>query len=101
MMVLMSQVHEALATAFRLHQAGRLAEACEIYREILAAEPNHAGAWHCLGVLQRDLGHHELAIDYISRSLVLNAANPEAYNNLGFAFDAIDDEANAVKSYRK
>ena len=40
----MSTIPEALALAAQHHQAGRLQEAEEIYRQILWSEPDHPAA---------------------------------------------------------
>ena len=45
-----------LDTAIKLHQHGWVEEAEQAYREILAAEPNHAGAMHLLGVIRQQQG---------------------------------------------
>jgi thioredoxin-like negative regulator of GroEL len=58
---------EALATALRHHQAGRLQEAEPIYQQILRAEPNHVDALHLLGVLAQQRGDNERAIECIAR----------------------------------
>ena len=63
----MATISQALAIAMEQHQAGRLAAAEEIYRRILAAEPNHAHALHLLGVTAHQRGEHETAIDYITK----------------------------------
>src|SRR5947207_2399070 len=47
----MSTISDALTTAVRHHQAGRLREAETIYRQILAADPDHYHAWHLLGAI--------------------------------------------------
>ena len=47
----MATISEALAIALQHHQAGQLPQAEQIYRQILEVEPNHADAWHLLGVL--------------------------------------------------
>ena len=41
------------------HQAGRLELAEEIYRRILAVEPNHPDALHLLGVVAHQAGKHD------------------------------------------
>ena len=47
----MTPIFEALTIAIRHHQAGRLQAAAQIYRQILAVEPNHPEACHLLGVV--------------------------------------------------
>jgi protein O-GlcNAc transferase len=55
----MATVLEALAIAIQHYQAGRLQEAEQIYRQILAVEPNHADVWHLLGVIAHQMGRHD------------------------------------------
>ena len=48
------------------HQAGRLQAAEQIYRQILAVEPNHADAIHLLGVIAHQVRQdHAIAVEYI------------------------------------
>jgi len=54
------------------HQAGRLAEAEAIYRQILAQVPGHADALHLLGVLAGQTGRLDVAFDLISRAIAVN-----------------------------
>ena len=42
-------IPQAFDLALQRHRAGRLAEAEALYRQILAAQPKHAEAWHHLG----------------------------------------------------
>jgi predicted O-linked N-acetylglucosamine transferase (SPINDLY family) len=51
----------AVAEAVTHHQAGRLPEAAALYREALAADPEHPDALHLLGVLACDCGDLEAA----------------------------------------
>ncbi len=44
-------LHHQLESAQSHHQAGRLAEAEKIYRQILAQQPDNPWALHLLGVL--------------------------------------------------
>ena len=60
---------ETLAIALQHHQAGRLQAAEQIYRRILAVEPNQADAWHLLGIIAYQVGKHELAVEYIGRAI--------------------------------
>ena len=72
----MPTIPEALAIAVQHHQAGRLQAAEQIYRQILAVEPDHADALHLLGVIASQSGRHEDAVQYIGRAIRLqgNAA---------------------------
>jgi len=69
----MPTVSEALAIAVQHHQAGDLQAAEQIYRQILADNPNHADALHLLGVIAYQMGQNEVAIDRIRRAIELNA----------------------------
>ena len=47
----MATISDAWAAALAHHEAGEFAEAEQICRQIIAAEPNFAGAWHLLALL--------------------------------------------------
>ena len=72
----MATIPEALTTAIRHHQAGRLQAAEQIYRQILAVEPGHAEALHLLGVINAQAGNHQLAVEYMRRALARNPTGP-------------------------
>jgi predicted O-linked N-acetylglucosamine transferase (SPINDLY family) len=91
---------EALATALRLHQAGRLGEAEPIYQQILRADPNHVDALNLLGVLAQQRGNHERAIESIARAIRLDGSQPSFHNNLGNALRSQGRLAEAIASYQ-
>ena len=72
----MATISEALAIAIQHHQAGRLQAAEQIYRQILAVEPNQADALHLLGVIAHQVGKHEVAVEYIRRAIGLKGMRP-------------------------
>ena len=76
-------VPESLQIAIEHHNAGNLAEAERIYREILALDPGHADALHLLGVIAFHAGRPEAARDLIQRAIALNPSAPEYHSNLG------------------
>lgn len=86
---------QSIDVAIAHHHAARLAEAEAIYRQILAAEPNHLDALHLLGVVAIQRGRAQEAIDLISQSLAGRPENHNALNHLGEAYRAMDrlDEA--------
>jgi Flp pilus assembly protein TadD len=93
-------VDEAMNLAVAHHQAGRLAEAEPLYRQVLAAVPDHPGALHLLGVIAHQVGRSDAAIDLIGRSIQL-APCAAAYSNLGEALRRSNRLEEAVAAYRE
>ena len=79
----MDTVSEIFAAAFQHHQAGRIQLADATCRQVVALEPQHPAAWHLLGLISRDTGNHDFAIECLQRALQLDPDNPAAHNNLG------------------
>ncbi len=74
-----------LTTALDLHRAGKLAEAADAYRALLARDPNLLGAVHGLGLVAVDLGQAAQGIPLLARC-VATAPNDPAYRcSLGLA----------------
>ena len=78
-------VQAIFAEAFRLHQAGRLAEAEQLYRQALARDPRHADSLHLLGVLAYQAGRHADAVALIGQAIRLKDNVAFYHNNLGLA----------------
>jgi protein O-GlcNAc transferase len=97
----MATTAEALAVALEHHQAGRLSDAEAIYRQIVEAEPNHADAWHLLGVIAHQAGQFETAIEYIGRAIALNGNDGAFPSNLGEVYRARRMFSEAIASYRR
>ena len=91
---------ELFDAAMRQHQAGRMAEAEALYRQVLAAEPGHPDALHGVGILAYQNGRLEEAADLIGRAVAALDA-PEFLTNLGAVLHELGrfDEAAAV--YRR
>ena len=97
----MATIPEALAIAVQHHQAGRLQAAEQIYRQILAIEPNQPDALHLLGVIAHQLGKHEVAVEYIGRAIRLQGNAAFYHNNLGEAYRALRRMSEATACYRR
>jgi Flp pilus assembly protein TadD len=82
-------------------QAGRLAEAEEIYRQLLETHPEHHEALFKMGVLQAHQGHVHDAIDYFRKVLTLTPDMVEAQNNLGNVYFQKKDYAQALVCYEQ
>ena len=78
-----------------LYAADKFVEAEAIYRQAGAAVPNHFGSYLNVGnvlMAQNRIGE---AIEFYQKSLQLKPRDPDIIHNLGVAFDALDDSANA------
>ena len=92
---------EILTEAIRLHQAGSLGEAERLYRQILAAEPNHADCLHLLGVIALQSGRLDLAVDRFGQALAVRPDDPEVCSNLGNALRSQGRLDEAVAALRR
>jgi predicted O-linked N-acetylglucosamine transferase (SPINDLY family) len=97
----MATISEALAIATRHYQAGRLRAAEQIYRQILAVEPNHADAIDLLGVIASQMGEHGIAVEYIERAIGLKGDVAAFHSHLGTAYLALRRIPEAVDCYRR
>lgn len=91
---------DVVALAIRHHQAGELALAEPIYRQLLAREPGSADAWHLLGVLTHQRGEHLQGLEYIGHAIRLNPKAGVYYNNLGVVQQALCDLEAAAKAFQ-
>jgi protein O-GlcNAc transferase len=91
---------QVLAQALAHHQAGRLAEAERLYRQVCAADPDHFAALHRLGVVSHQLGRPD-APDILARAVALNPDVPEAHNDLGVVLGAGGRFAEAATAFER
>jgi len=94
-------LHQQLESGISHHQAGRLADAERIYRQILAQQPDDAVAMHLLGVIAHQAGRNDIAVDLIRRALSFRPDYAEAHANLGNALKDQGQLAEAIASYRQ
>jgi tetratricopeptide (TPR) repeat protein len=82
----MMNIDESIQTALEHHQAGRLQQAEQTYRQILQINPQHVQAMHLLGVLASQTGQQRLAMQLISAAIRLDSGNAAMHVNLGEAY---------------
>src|ERR1700722_8604015 len=85
------------ASAF--HRSGRLAEAEELYRQILAADPASFIAQHMLGVLAAQTGRTDDALERIAAALKINPGDAGALVNYANVLSLKGRFAEAVANY--
>lgn len=88
------------STARAHHEAGRLAEAEQVYRQALAAEPTNLGALHGLGLIAQDSGNLEIAADIFTRALALAPDAAGTLHALGYALHRLGRHGEAEARYR-
>jgi Flp pilus assembly protein TadD len=97
----MSNTSAILETAIDHHQAGRLAEAEKLYREVLSADPQCASAWNLLGVMASQLNRHEVALQCLQNALQFDPNSPEIYYNVGMALQGLSRLDEAIAAYQR
>src|SRR5689334_21411053 len=76
-------VGQVLALAQQHRQAGRVAAAEELCRQVLRAQPRHGEALHLLGILAHQKGETSAAIDLIKQAIASDGSVPLYHCNLG------------------
>jgi predicted O-linked N-acetylglucosamine transferase (SPINDLY family) len=83
--IIAAMSHDPMEIARQHRQAGRFAQAGQIYRQILTGNPDDPDALHALGSLAEQAGQADAAIDLIGRAIRLRPANASFHNDLGKA----------------
>ncbi len=94
-------LNDAIGVALRHHGAGDLGRAEQIYRQILATDPNQPDALHLLGVIAHQMDQNDAAIEMIGKALTIQPNNPQALSNLGNAQQALGKLEEAITSYER
>jgi protein O-GlcNAc transferase len=92
---------QPIQIAMQHHQAGRLGEAENIYRQILSGHPDHFDALHLLGTLAIQAGRPDEAVELIGRAIRLNPNFAETHANLGSALAKTGKFEEAIAAFRE
>ena len=93
------RMQAALMQGVASHRKGDLDTAQGIYRQLLAAQPEHFDALHLLGVIALQRNDPGEAVELISRAIKSNKNNANAFSNLGNAFQALGQHSTAIEKY--
>jgi len=94
-------IQQAFDLALQHHEAGRLHEAEQLYRQILTQQPAHVDAMHLLGVIAHQAGRNDIAVDLIRQAIALNPNYAEAHSNLGQALTDQGQLDEAIAVFRR
>jgi tetratricopeptide (TPR) repeat protein len=95
----LSRMALLLTNALALHQAGRLADAEKVYRQVLSIQSDQFDSLHLLGVILFQRGDPAAAVEQIDRALKRNPDDVVALNNRGNALLALRRFDEALASY--
>ncbi len=95
----MVTLSQALLIALDHHQAGREAEAEDIYRRILGADPEYADAMQLLGVLAAQTGQMDAAVRRLRLAVALRPDSAGGWSNLAGAEQSAGAVERAVRLY--
>jgi protein O-GlcNAc transferase len=96
-----SKNQQLFEQAVGLQQAGQLAQAQALYRQLLAAEPRHADALHLLGTVEFQLGRAEAGVELVERAIAINPQVPFYHANRGAMLAAMRRFADAAAAFRR
>ena len=88
----------ALRNALELRRAGRLAEAAEVYAQILRTDPRPFEALHSLGILHFQSGRFEDAERLIGQAVAVNPASADAHYHRGSLLQRLNRYEDALAS---
>lgn len=95
-----STIADLLAAAVHQHEAGELAAAETLYREVLARDPAHPDALHLLGLVAHAAGDFAAAAAGIRRALALRPDEAVFHYNLANVLRDAGQLNDAIASYR-
>ncbi len=94
-------VEDSLNIAWEHHQAGRLLEAENLYRQIVEVQPELANVLCLLGIALRQQGKVAEAIDFYDRAIAQNPDFVEAHLNKAHVLMDVGESHRAIASYEQ
>ncbi|WP_338828684.1 class I SAM-dependent methyltransferase [Bradyrhizobium sp. 27S5] len=89
------------AQASRSYGAGRVSEAQEICRQILAREPAHVQSLNLLGLMAQASGDHRAAAKMFVKAIAADEVNAACHYNAGYSYQALGNRAKAATHLSK
>ena len=97
----MATTAQIMDLATQYHATGNSVLAEQYARSIIAAEPNHAGALHLLGLIARQQDKPAEALAFLNRSLTAQGSNGLVWQHAGDLLLALGDVPGGVSYYEQ
>jgi tetratricopeptide (TPR) repeat protein len=91
--------HAVLQRAVALHRGGMVAQAGELYGQMLDAQPQHFDALHLLGVVRHQQGRNAEALELIGTALAIQPRNAAVLANHGLVLSELGRHVEAIAAY--
>lgn len=97
----MTEINEMMARATLLHRSGKLAEARDLYQQVLLRAPDFAEALHRLGLIAHSAGRLDEATAYLRRAIRQDERQPLFFFGLGLVLQDQGAHKEAEKCFRQ
>ncbi|MEI6560182.1 MAG: tetratricopeptide repeat protein [Rhodospirillaceae bacterium] len=97
----MASPHKLFVKACESHRAGRLDEAGQLYRKVLALDGRHFDSLHLLGLILLQQGRYESACDLFGRALALKDQTADIHLSLGLALHRLNRVDEAIGRFQR
>ena len=94
-------VEQALRLAGGHYDAGRLAEAEALYRQVLSGHPDNAEALRMLGLVAFAVGRTSDALELVGKAAALQPSRADYQSNLGVIFASLKRFDEAIGAFRQ
>jgi protein O-GlcNAc transferase len=93
-------VQQAFELALGHHRAGQLAQAEQLYQQILQMDPRHADALHLLGLIVFNAGDAAAAENFLRRAVAATPSEAEFRNTLGVVCQSLGKLRDAANCFQ-
>ncbi|WP_167546780.1 O-linked N-acetylglucosamine transferase, SPINDLY family protein [Stieleria maiorica] len=84
-----------IENALAMQRAGNLEQAKQLYCEVLSVVPDHADAWHLLGMTLYSAGAYPSALECLEKARGFMGDQPELISNLAIVYHSAGDARRA------
>ncbi|SHG22873.1 class I SAM-dependent methyltransferase [Bradyrhizobium erythrophlei] len=94
-------IADLAAEASRSRGMGRINQAQEICRQILAREPAHVQSLNLLGLMAQESGDHRVAVKMFAKAIASDEVNAACHYNVGNSYQALGNRTKAIAHFSK